>query len=292
GCPLLSKALRRIPQTNSFARDRSHSRRAARPVVLRSKAGNRRKPGCSQEKIEMTIATTKTVGEIAAEMPNATREFEKLGIDYCCGGSRTLGEACAEANISIDEALARLEKGLASTQSGDSKDWQNQLLAALIGQITSTHHVFVREETTRIEALTAKVVGVHGKNHPELLQVQQVFSALSEELSVHLMKEEQILFPYVVRMEESVLAGEPAPPAMFGTVVNPVRMMMQEHDGAGDALRSLRAITNEYKVPDDACISYRTLYQALQGFEADLHQHIHLENNILFPRAVAMEGKR
>jgi regulator of cell morphogenesis and NO signaling len=246
----------------------------------------------SQEEIEMTIATTKTVGEIAAEMPSSTREFEKLGIDYCCGGSRTLGEACTEANISVDEALARLQKSLASTQSGDSKDWQNQLLADLIGHITSTHHVFVREECPRIEALTAKVVGVHSNNHPELLQVQEVFSALAEELRVHLMKEEQVLFPYIVRMEESALAGEPAPPAMFGTVMNPVRMMMQEHDGAGDALRSLRSVTNDYKVPEDTCISYRTLYEALQGFESDLHQHIHLENNILFPRAVAMEAKR
>ena len=144
----------------------------------------------------MTIATTKTVGEIAAETPSATREFEKLGIDYCCGGSRTLGEACAEANISIDEAMARLQKSIAATQPGD-QDWQNQLLADLIAHITSTHHVFVREECPRIEALAAKVVGVHGRNHPELLQVQEIFCALAEELSVHLMKEEQILFPYV-----------------------------------------------------------------------------------------------
>jgi regulator of cell morphogenesis and NO signaling len=106
------------------------------------------------------------------------------------------------------------------------------------------------------------------------------------------MKEEQVLFPYLLRLEESFMAGEAAPPAMFGTVVNPVRMMMQEHDGAGDALRTLRSVTNDYSLPADACISYRTLYEALQGFEADLHQHIHLENNILFPRAVAMEGKR
>ena len=240
----------------------------------------------------MTLTATKTVGEIAAEAPSATREFEKLGIDYCCGGSRTLGEACAEAKISVDEALARLEKGLATTQPGDNKDWQHQLLADLIAHIKSTHHVFVREESSRIQALAAKVVGVHGKNHPELLPVQEVFSDLAAELSVHLMKEEQVLFPYMIRMEESALAGEPAPPATFGTVVNPVRMMMQEHDGAGDALRALRTITNDYRVPEDACISYRTLYQALQGFEADLHQHIHLENNILFPRAVAMEAKR
>jgi regulator of cell morphogenesis and NO signaling len=239
----------------------------------------------------MTLTPTKTVGEIAAELPNATREFEKLGIDYCCGGSRTLGEACTAANISVDEALVRLQKGLAATQSSEGTDWQQQMLGDLIRHITGTHHVFVREESPRIEALTAKVVGVHGKNHAELLQVQEIFSALAQELRVHLMKEEQVLFPYVVRMEESVLAGEPAPPAMFGTVVNPVRMMMQEHDGAGDALRSLRSVTRDYTLPEDACISYRTLYQALQGFEADLHQHIHLENNILFPRAVAMEGK-
>ena len=239
----------------------------------------------------MTLSAMKTVGEIAVETPNATREFEKLGIDYCCGGSRTLGDACAAANIPIDEVLARLEKSLTSIQPGSSQNWENQLLADLIGHIKSTHHVFVREECPRIEALTAKVVGVYCKNHPELLQVQEIFSALAEELSVHLMKEEQILFPYVMRMEESVLAAEPAPPAAFGTVMNPVRMMMQEHDGAGDALRSLRSVTSDYTLPVDACISYRTLYQALQGFESDLHQHIHLENNILFPRAVAMEAK-
>ncbi len=239
----------------------------------------------------MTLAATSTVGEIAAEMPSATREFEKLGIDYCCGGSRTLGQACSEANIPIEETLARLERSAASAQGHAGQDWPSLLLTDLIAHITSTHHVFVREESPRIQALAAKVVGVHGKNHPELVQVQDIFNALAEELSVHLMKEEQVLFPYVSLMEESTLAGEPAPPAMFGTVVNPVRMMMQEHDGAGDALRMLRSITNNYALPQDACISYRTLYQALQGFESDLHQHIHLENNVLFPRAVAMEGK-
>ncbi len=240
----------------------------------------------------MTMASTKTVGEIAAETPNATREFEKLGIDYCCGGTRTLGEACADAKISVDEALARLAKAVATAGPGCGKDWQSQPLADLISHITGTHHVFVREECPRIEALAAKVVGVHSANHPELKSVQQVFSALSADLSVHLMKEEQVLFPYVARMEESVVAGEPAPPAMFGTITNPIRMMMQEHDSAGDALRSLRTITNDYAVPQDVCISYRTLYEALIGFEADLHQHIHLENNILFPRAVAMEDQQ
>jgi len=238
----------------------------------------------------MTIATTKTVGEIAAEVPGSTREFEKLGIDYCCGGSQTLGEACAQAKIPVDEALDRLKQGAAAaSKTASTEDWKSKPVADLIAHINATHHVFVRSECSRILALAEKVVGVHGKNHPELLQVQEQFAALSEELSLHLMKEEQILFPYVIRMEESVLAGEPAPPAMFGTVMNPIGMMMQEHDGAGDALRSLRVITHDYKLPDDACASYRALYEALQGFEADLHQHIHKENNILFPRVAAME---
>ncbi len=241
----------------------------------------------------MTIAATQTVGEIAAELPNCTREFEKLGIDYCCGGNRTLGQACAEAKLPIEEVLERLKKSTESAgQNGSTENWQAASLADLIANITATHHVFVRSECPRILALTEKVVCVHGKNHPELLRVQELFTALSEELSVHLMKEEQILFPYVLRMEESALAGEPAPPAMFGTVMNPIGMMMREHDGAGDALRALRTVTRDYTLPGDACISYRTLYQALEGFEADLHQHIHKENNILFPRAAAMETSK
>ncbi len=239
----------------------------------------------------MAIEATQTVGELAALCPGATREFEKLGIDYCCGGTRTLGEACAEAKITVEQAMARLQAGVAATQPKDQRNWQAASLTELIDHIKGTHHVFVRSECPRIETLTAKVAGVHGTNHPELLQVQTIFGDLAAELSVHLMKEEQILFPYVTRMEEAAFAGEPVPPAMFGTVVNPVRMMMQEHDGAGDALRKLRQVTNDYALPADVCISYATLYDALKAFEADLHQHIHLENNILFPRAVALESK-
>jgi len=245
----------------------------------------------------MSIDTTQTVGELAAQMPGATREFEKLGIDYCCGGSRTLGEACTDAKISVEQALSRLQEGLAASQtqsqpqSKDARNWQAAPLTELIAHINRTHHVFARSECARIEALAAKVVSVHGANHPELLEVQKIFADLAGELSVHLLKEEQILFPYMARMEEAAFAGEPAPPAMFGTVVNPVRMMMQEHDGAGEALRKLRSVTNDYAAPADACISYTTLYDALKGLEADLHQHIHLENNILFPRAVALEAE-
>ena len=164
----------------------------------------------------MTLTATKTVGEIAAEMLGATREFEKLGIDYCCGGSRTLDQAGSKANISVDEALARLERSAASTETRSGRDWQNQLLADLISHITTTHHAFVREESSRILALAAKVVGVHGKNHPELLQVQQTFSGLAEELRVHLMKEEQMLLPYISLMEESTSRESPLPRRCLG----------------------------------------------------------------------------
>ncbi len=237
----------------------------------------------------MSVEVTQTVGELAATLPGATREFEKLGIDYCCGGGRTLGKACADANIPVEQALSRLEEGFAATGATKDRDWKSQPLADLIAHINGTHHVFVREECPRIERLAGKVVSVHGKNHPELLQVQEAFVALANELSLHLTKEEQILFPYVIQMEKAVAAHEPLPHAIFGNVMNPVRMMMQEHDGAGDVLKKLRTLTNDYTIPAGACTSYVALYGALKAFEADLHQHIHLENNILFPRSVALE---
>ena len=130
---------------------------------------------------------------------------------------------------------------------------------------------------------------VHGKNHPELLRLREIFSGLAGELTTHLMKEEMVLFPYILRMEEAVVAKEPVLTPPFGSVRNPVAMMKNEHDGAGAALRSMRQTGNGYAAPPDACISFQTLYQALAAFEADLHQHIHLENNVLFPRAIEME---
>ena len=148
---------------------------------------------------------------------------------------------------------------------------------------------YTREEIARLGPLFDKVCSVHGKNHPELLRLRETFSGLAEELTTHLMKEEMVLFPYIVRMEEAVVAKEPVLPPPFGSVRNPVAMMMSEHDGAGNALRSMRQIGNGYAAPADACISFQTLYQALAAFEADLHQHIHLENNMLFPRAIEME---
>jgi len=237
----------------------------------------------------MTINMEKTVRELALENPAATRVFEKLGIDYCCGGGQTLEQACRTAAVLLERVMDSLASAGHTAATAPSKDWQTEPLADLIGHIKDTHHKFVREELARLTPLFDKVCSKHGQKHPELQNMRTTFGGLTNELTTHLMKEEVILFTYIERMEEASLSHEPVVPAPFGTVRNPVAMMVHEHDGAGDALRSLRQASDGYQAPVDACMSFRTLYQALAAFESDLHQHIHLENNILFPRAIAME---
>lgn len=235
-------------------------------------------------------ATTieKTVRELALEVPGATRVFERLRIDYCCGGGRSLAEACRVAGVPVDRVMEALE-GSEAPAAGD-RDWAKAPLAELMDHIRNTHHVYTRDAIARIPSLVAKVVGAHGANHPELARVRVIFDGLAQELATHMMKEEMVLFPYIVRLEEAALAGEPPVPPPFGTVRNPVRMMENEHESAGEALRELRSLSNGYTAPADACLSYRTLYETLSDFEADLHRHIHLENNVLHPRAVELEG--
>jgi regulator of cell morphogenesis and NO signaling len=241
----------------------------------------------------MTTLTTKTVREVATENPAATRVFEKLGIDYCCGGNQSLEQACERVNLSVEQvldSLAMAEQTAGAAQS--ARDWNNEPLSELIAHITNTHHKFTREEVVRLSALLDKVCKVHGKNHPEVMQIRVVFAELAQELTTHLMKEEMVLFPYITRLEEAAIENEPVIPAPFGTIQNPIAMMEHEHDSAGNTLRAMRKASSDYSAPEDACFSYRTLYSALAAFEADLHQHIHLENNILFPRAIAMEKTR
>ena len=238
----------------------------------------------------MSVTTEKTVRELALENPAATRVFEKLGIDYCCGGNQSLEQACHAANLPIDQVLDSLEAAeLAAQSAAKDRDWQREPLGDLVTHIKSTHHKYTREEIARLGHLFDKVCSVHGKNHPELLHISASFRSLAQELTMHMMKEEMVLFPYIARMEEAVIQKEPILPPPFGSVQNPVSMMMHEHDSAGDALRAMREASSGYAAPPDACVSYQTLYKALAEFEADLHQHIHLENNLLFPRAIAME---
>jgi regulator of cell morphogenesis and NO signaling len=241
----------------------------------------------------MHVDATKTVREMALSFPSATRVFEKLGIDYCCAGNKSLAQACGEARVEIQQVVESLESCAASAEDRKhGKDWPSGPLADLITHINRTHHKYTREEITRLGPLFEKVCSVHGGKHPELLQIDENFRALAQELSTHMMKEEVVLFPYIERMEEAVIAGDPILPPPFGTVNNPVAMMVHEHDTAGNLLRNMRELSNSYQPPPSACVSYRTLFAALEEFERDLHQHIHLENNILFPRAIEMERSR
>jgi len=243
--------------------------------------------------LESTILDpTKTVRELALQIPNATRIFEKMKIDYCCGGDKSLQEACETAGVKVAELELLFEQAAESTASLNGlQDFQHLSLTDLIGHILAKHHVYTKEEMARLQPLIAKVIGAHGQNHWELARLGELFGQLCADLTPHMFKEENVLFPYLEELESSILQKKPAPFAPFGTVKNPVRMMMMEHDTVGDLLREMRSLSSEYAVPADACISYQTLYQALEAFEQDLHQHIHLENNILFPRAVEMEDK-
>ncbi len=238
------------------------------------------------------INSSMTVREVAIELPQSTRLFEKLKIDYCCGGNRPLTEACTSAGLEINDVIGMLEAAIESdTSENGALDFQNVSLTELIAHILNAHHVFTKQEMTRLELLSKKVISVHGDNHPELLKVGALFDTLCADLNPHMFKEEQILFPYILALASTSVENSTAPFAPFGTVNNPIRMMMTEHDAVGEILRELRTTTSDYSTPADGGISYRTLYEALEGFEKDLHQHIHLENNILFPRAVELEAR-
>jgi len=215
------------------------------------------------------IDRTLSVGQLARDLPGAPAVFEELGIDYCCGGAKTLADACAGAGASVDDVVAKLEKGKAQGAPADER-WAQGPIMELVDFIVSTHHEFTRRELERLHGLMVKVRRVHGDAHPELAEIARLFFELEDDLGPHLLKEEQVLFPMI-------RDG-------FGPVDGPVEMMWEEHDEVGDLLRDLRAATHEYTAPSDGCGSYHALFDGLRALEADIHRHIHLENNILFPR--------
>lgn len=237
----------------------------------------------------MEIDARQTVKEIVVAMPASANVFEQLGIDYCCGGEKRLDEACEAAGLQVEAVTRSLEAARSLAEPREIVDWNTQPMAALMNHIVEKHHTFCRQEVARLEPLLEKVVQAHGAAHPELRRIKTLFSGLSKELLMHLTKEEQTLFPYIARMEESVTQGITFPRPAFGTVQNPVRMMVLEHDNAGAALHEMQKLSGNYQLPPDASNSYWALYEGLTAFERDMHQHVHLENNILFPRAVAME---
>jgi regulator of cell morphogenesis and NO signaling len=212
--------------------------------------------------------------------------FEEMGIDYCCGGKVTLAEVCREENLDPAALLDRFRIADA-LQSGDDFDVAALHLGELCDHIVESHHAYLRRELPRIAALLQKVVAAHAPRHPELARVAETFGPFAAEMFLHLVKEEQILFPLIKRLE---IAGRQ--PGFAGGVQNPIAVMEAEHDHAGDALKRLRELTEDYTPPAEACNTYCALLNALRELEQDLHRHVHKENNILFPRACDMERRR
>ncbi len=237
----------------------------------------------------MAIDSTQTVRDIVQQNPAAVPVFEALGIDYCCGGGKSLEDACMKGNIEVDKVLSDLADALVARPAPDEAQWMTSSLGDLSDHIVKQHHGYARRELPRLAALSEKVFLKHGKQHPELGEIRELVNAIASEMSTHMLKEEQILFPRLKTIEEAANSGTTPMPAFFGSLINPIRHMMADHDDTGELLRSIRSLSSGYQPPASACMSYQALYHGLGDLEHDLHQHIHLENNILFPRALEFE---
>ncbi len=229
-----------------------------------------------------------TVRDIALEQPAAIRIFEKFGIDYCCGGRKPLTQACEERSLNVEAVLAAIADAEEVHQPA-SRDCAAAPLEALCGHIVETHHAYIRSELPRLRQLAQKAVSRHGESHPELGQIQHLVESAGEDLLQHLSKEEMILFPYITNLERNLASCGPRALGCFGSVRNPIRMMMAEHDAAGQALAQIRELSQDFTPPESACPTYRGFYAALADFARDLHCHVHLENNVLFPRAIELD---
>ncbi|QEF97786.1 Iron-sulfur cluster repair protein YtfE [Stieleria maiorica] len=233
----------------------------------------------------LTLDPNQTVGDFVRQSPSLARVFERLNIDYCCGGKVTLARACEKRGIDTADVLQQLDKCNADAQTDRFVDADGMTLTELADHIESTHHAYLKEELPRLDLMTEKVARVHGDNEPRLQTVRDAFVALKAELEPHMMKEERILFPIIRQLE----ASSDRPEFHCGSVANPIRQMQHEHDEAGKLLETLSESTDQYSPPEWACNTYRAMLDALKRLEADMHQHVHKENNVLFVKALAIE---
>ncbi len=229
-----------------------------------------------------------SVGEFAAHRPGAVAVLRDVGIDACCGGSEQLEQACRHAGISLEELAQRL---VVQPAQPAARDWTHASAGELITHIVVAHHAYVRIHAPGLVRLAAAVRWAHVDRHPELVEMEQSVIRLHDELMAHMNKEENVLFPYIEQLEPAAAGRGYWQPPPFGSVRHPIAMMLREHAAAGDELTELRRLSTDYRLPEDACASYRGLFQDLVAFERDLTEHIHLENNILFPRAERLEAQ-
>ena len=233
------------------------------------------------------LTQEKTIGDFVAENFRTAEVFKKYNIDFCCKGGRTVEEACDKKKVSPEEIYKELEE-VANRKSEDI-DFNSWPLDLLADYVEKTHHRYVEEKSAMLIPYLNKLCKVHGERHPELFEINELFIGSAQDLAAHMKKEELILFPFIKQMVEAKKNGEPLPAPRFGTVENPVAMMKHEHEAEGERFVKIAELTNNYEFPDDACGTYQVTYKMLEDFQNDLHKHIHLENNILFPKAIAME---
>ncbi|MBF2034955.1 MAG: iron-sulfur cluster repair di-iron protein [Leptolyngbyaceae cyanobacterium T60_A2020_046] len=231
-----------------------------------------------------TFQINDTVGAIVRDRPSLSRLFEQAQVDYCCGGKKTLAEACAQRGIDPQAFLVQLEAYRETTPAPETNP-SDLSLTELTNHVEQIHHAYLHTELPRLGKLVTKVATVHGEKEPRLRQIQDIFLAIAAELTLHLMKEEQVLFPMIRQLETS----DTVPVFHCGRLAHPIQQMELEHQETGAALAQLRQLTDHFTSPDWACNTYRAMLDALQTFEQDMHQHIHKENNVLFPRAIALE---
>jgi regulator of cell morphogenesis and NO signaling len=233
----------------------------------------------------MKAELNQTVASVVIQFPSAITLLEGLKIDYCCGGHKTLKDACDKAGVSAEKVIRSLEDISAMPSQG--QNWNEKPLTELVNFLLEKHHAYTREQLALLDKLSEKVARVHGQNHSEILEVRELFQEMAEDLEHHLLKEEQVAFPYLLALDKSQKGGS-AENLFFPFEVfqrQPQRVLMADHEEVGEQLRGLRRLTNGFKAPEDACVTYQALYKAFLEIEEDLHRHIHLENNVLFPMA-------
>lgn len=234
-----------------------------------------------------SIRVSDTVGELVARRPVLSHVFEAIGIDYCCGGKKTLEEACREKGFNPEALAAQLEQVALVNVGGPTVDAAAMSLADLADHIQQTHHEYLRDILPRLDMLTERVASVHGADDPRLRELRETLLEFARDMSSHMMKEEQVLFPMIRQLGES----DEAPEFHCGSLANPIRQMEQEHHGAGAALARMRELTDEFTPPPWACNTYRAMLDTLAHLERDMHQHVHKEDNVLFPRTAQREAE-
>lgn len=238
----------------------------------------------------MDIRPETQIAEVASAHPASIRVFQRHGVDFCCAGKRPLAEVCGEKGLAFENLKQELTTAIAGSPAGE-RSWQEAPLDELVSFIVDRYHQRLKDELPRLTQMMNKVLAVHGERHPDLQAVGRTFEAIQGEIAPHMMKEERVLFPYITEMAGLAQRGEVLAGSPFGSVRNPIASMEQDHEALGELLVKLRKQTGDFTPPEDACNTYRGLFHGLTEMEGELHQHIHLENNVLHPRSVALEEK-